>query len=367
MKLCIIAGVRPQFIKLAALQRAIINWNRSHSPRIHATYLNSGQHHDKRLSEEIIDELDIQIDVDITPKIVNVGNRNFFGRMVKLLSDEIRLLDGLDWVIVIGDTKSTIAGAIAATRVGIPIAHIEAGLRSDKDSVYEFFYNIVVDHLSTIHFLTSENDESNLEYEGLTNYSVWVGDLVLDLLQEIRIYSDYKFMDYETGEYILSTIHHRENICSEEKLRNILFALNLAPKPVVFPCHPNTKRELERLNSLDFPNIDFIDPLSYLEMLKAIRNCAYIVTDSGGIQREAYYLGKRCLVRQDNAFWSLLIDLGVHYIVGYKKQDLVNGINLMEKKTYNELPKTNSLGDGKAGERIIEAIVRFSKQLKHEY
>ncbi len=362
VNLVVIAGIRSQLMKVAALQRAIKEWNGALLPQVHATYIYSGQHYDDDLSGSFIRELGIHFDFDLTNVYQNLRPICILGdMMVQLYGLLDRASAPIDWVIVFGDANTTMAGAISAAKMGLAVIHVEAGVRTGNLKSPEEVNRIVTDHLSTIHFVSSKQDIANLTAEGLTRNVIWTGDLIGDLVKQLSPTLPSSLAGYAPGEYILSSLHREENLRSDRIVHNVLEILNECSKRVIFIAHPRTRLKLRQLglNSLD--NIDFLDALSYKQMLSAIKGCAFIVTDSGAFQREAYYFGKRCLIRQDRPFWSSLVHAGVHRSVGKSKDSILAGIKWMEKVLVSErYPTVDDLGDGTAGRRIIESIVHLS-------
>lgn len=362
INLVIIAGIRAQFMKVAALQRAIQKWNDATSPYICATYVNSGQHYDDDLAGIFIRELDIHFDCDLSSTYQDLRPIRILGDMIVQLYD---LLDDIskpiDWVIVFGDANTTMGGAIAAAKRGLPVIHVEAGLRTGNLKSPEEINRIVADHVSTIHFVSSRQDVANLKAEGLTRNVVWTGDLIGDLVKQLSPTLPPSLTGYSPDEYVLSSLHREENLRSDTIMHNVLEALNEYSKRVVFIAHPRTRIKLKELGLYGLKNIDFLDTLPYKQMLSAIKGCAFVVTDSGAFQREAYYLGKRCLIRQDEPFWPSLVQADVHRTIGGDKCNIQLGFRWMEQVLASgEYPTVDDLGDGTAGDTMLRNIAMLT-------
>jgi len=279
--------------------------------------------------------------------------------MIVQLYDVLGRCDSPDWVIVFGDANTTLASAIAAAKLSLPIIHVEAGLRNNDFQSPEEVNRVVSDHLSTIHFTSSQQDMINLEREGLMANAIWTGDLIADLVDQLLPTLAHSLEGYPMGEYVLASIHREENMQSDEILRNILHFLNTYQRTTVFITHPRVKNRLCELGLHHLENIHYIDALPYETMLSAIRGSAFLITDSGALQREAYYLRKRCLVRQDKPFWSSLIDAGVHRAVGTSLDEMELAFQWIEQAILkSKYPQIGDLGDGNAGRRILQYIAQ---------
>ncbi len=362
--LAIIAGIRAQFIKLAAIQRAIKDWNNSSTHPFNAISINSGQHYDDDLAGMFIRELNIGFDYDLTNKYQDKRPICLLGQMIPNLYDVLsQIKRPIDWVIVFGDANTTMAGAIAASKLGLPVIHVEAGLRTGDRKSPEEINRIVADHLAIIHFVSSKHDISNLLSEGLSSNVVWTGDLIGDFVENLASELHPNPFGYSAGEYVLASIHREENLSSDSILKNLMIFLSGYSKRVVFIAHPRTRSRFKELGFYNLKNIDYIDTLSYKETLATIMDCAFLVTDSGAFQRESYYLGKRCLIRQDHPFWPSLVEAGVHKVVSGDRANILQGFRWIENALQSEqYPKIDDLGNGNAGRRILETIVRLSKR-----
>jgi UDP-GlcNAc3NAcA epimerase len=359
----VIAGIRSQFMKLASLQMSIDAWNKTATTyKIQATYMNSGQHYDDELSKVFINELNVQFDHDLTGSYQNLDPVDMFGHMIiKIYNLLSRIKHSIDWVIVFGDANTTLAGALASKKAGIPLVHIEAGVRIYDRASPEENNRVLTDHLADAHFVSDKTDIENLHKEGITKSVVWTGDLIGDLTKFISPTLPNSLDVYDPGSYVLSTLHRKENLQSDEITINFFQTLNKYHKRIVFIAHPSTRLRLEELKIFsELDNFDFIEGLPYTQMISAIKGCDFIVTDSGALQREAYYLGKRCLIRQDKPFWKSLVTGNVHRAIGPTRLDINEGIEWVNKALEFNYPKIAAFGEGGAGKKIMENLVRIS-------
>ena len=339
VKIVVIAGIRPQYVKLAALQRSINRYNEYSKTKIVARYVDAGQHYDENLRGNIINELGIHFDDFIAH--TDLGIINILGNMIIRI---YQLLDQMEtkpnWVIVFGDGNPTLAGTIAASRKAIPIVHIEAGMKRDPLEVEEA-NRIVADHLSKVNFCVSKKAVQNLRLEGRDENSYWTGDLAYEFIMECVQNIPSGILGL-SSDYILASIHRPINL-DDNTLCNIIKSLEIINRKVVFVLHPRTRRKIEELGLIKSNRILFSEPLSYLQMLSAIKGSKFLLTDSGGLIREAYHLGKRCLVRRDIGGWSELIDIGFHKRIGRSKEDIFEALEWAENISDEENRQKNML------------------------
>jgi UDP-GlcNAc3NAcA epimerase len=356
MRLAVVAGIRAQFIKLASLQASIKSWNKTSPQQVTAIYINSGQHYDDDLANSFIDEFEIKFDIDLTSTHKNTEPIYILSNMVRQLYTALSSCGDVDWVVIFGDANTTLAAAIAAAKLSLPLVHVEAGVRVNNVFRSEEQNRIVADHLSIVHFLSAQQDANNLSAEGLYKNVFWVGDLVYDLVLALAPSLEAGYGQFATDRYILSTIHREENIKSDYIVRNIMQALSGSRRQVLFVAHPRTRSRLVDLGLEHTNNVHIVNKLSYKEMLSAIKGCTFLVTDSGALQRESFYLKKRCLIRQDEPFWSYLVNLGVHKCAGTSLDALNEGMEEMELLLEEPYPASNTFGDGSAGLKIIQTL-----------
>lgn len=348
MKIITVIGARPQFIKAAALSR-ILRANKAFTEIL----LHTGQHYDQNMSEIFFRELDIP-----TPDYnLGVGSGSQAvqtGLMMKGI-EEILMKEHPDWVLVYGDTNSTLAGALAAAKLHIPVAHVEAGLRSFNRTMPEEINRIVTDRISNLLCAPTETAMENLRKEGLAEFSSLTGDIMYDSL----LYYKNKILGNEQAytlksipeKYYLATVHRAENTDYPEILTRILMAFSRANLPVVFPIHPRTRKMIS--GSLKVPShVRLIDPVGYLEMLNLTKNATKVLTDSGGLQKEAYFLGVPCITLRNETEWTETQNNQWNILAGTDPEKIIHGLNVSPPSE----PDRNEFGDGHAAEKIIRCL-----------
>ena len=308
MKICTIIGARPQFIKAAAVSRAIAEHNRltPNSSRITEVIVHTGQHYDEGMSAIFFRELEIPEPVHN----LGIGSGPHGQQTGEMLSaiEKVLIVEQPDCVLVYGDTNSTLAGTLAAAKLHIPIAHVEAGLRSFNRRMPEEINRVVTDHLSTYLFCPSQVSVNNLVMEGVTNFPCFasdtgrltpnvliVGDVMADALQfaaaKVSTDSDIlKRLDIYPQSYLLATVHRAENTDNSERLNNILSAFEAINEVIVFPVHPRTRKFLQGKGYRPPENVRLIDPVGYFDIIALEKSARLLLTDSGGMQKEAYWL-----------------------------------------------------------------------------
>lgn len=348
MKIVTIAGARPQFIKAAAVSRVL-------RKSFNEILVHTGQHYDRNMSDIFFDELDI-------PKPdynINIGSGSHGKQTGEMLAgvEEILLKEKPGCVIVYGDTNSTLAGALAAAKLHIPVAHIEAGLRSFNRIMPEEINRVMTDHISKLLFAPTETALRNLANEGIVNGVHNVGDVMYDatLYNIEKAQQKSKILDIsglEPEEYCLATVHRAENTNDRQKLEKIIRAFKLSEKQIVFPLHPRTKNKIqlmgleELLSSAE--NIKVIEPVGYLDMLMLEQNADKIITDSGGVQKEAYFMKVPCITLRKETEWTETVEAGWNITVDTDVEMIVSLLNLFTRPTASP----DFYGDGKASEKI---------------
>lgn len=348
MKIVSIIGARPQFIKAAVVSKEIIKRDGIEEVLVH-----TGQHYDKNMSKVFFDELEIpkpdyNLGVGSASHAVQTGEMLI--KIEKVLMDEKP-----DWVLVYGDTNSTIAGALAATKLHIKIAHVEAGLRSFNKLMPEEINRITTDRISDLLLVPSQNALTLLEKEGLAENSLFVGDVMFDsILFYQKMAEEKSSLQNITDEndFYLATVHRAENTDDKERLQNIFSAFSEMDKPVILPLHPRTRSKLDKIEYND--NVKIIEPVSYLEMILLLKNSSKVLTDSGGLQKEAYFMQKPCITLRDETEWIETLNGNWNFIVGTDKDLILEKISV---DTFDE--QGEYYGDGKAGEKIVNALLNY--------
>ena len=354
MKILTILGARPQFIKAASVSREIAKYQ-----EIMEVIIHTGQHYDSNMSDIFFDELKIPLP-KYNLKIREHGHGAMTGRMISEI-EKVSLIENPDWIIVYGDTNSTLAGAIVASKLGIKLAHIEAGLRSFNMNMPEEINRVITDRVSNLLLCPSDKAVINLNNEGFTKVDckyLNVGNVMLDAAMYFKQFSKKPFFKIN-NDFILCTIHRAENTNNIKRLKDIMTSINdiAHDVQVVLPMHPRTLKIIQDLK-VDFNNISVVNPLGYLEMIWMVDNCHFVMTDSGGLQAESYFFGKKCIIFREDAEFTELIDIGANILVGADRQIIL--------KTYNEMLMNNIInfnseifGNGNASNKIVSEIINF--------
>ena len=354
MKIVTIIGARPQFIKAS-----ILSLEFSKDQSIEEVIIHTGQHFDHNMSQIFFEEM------LIPPPRYNLGVQNLShgamtGRQLEKV-EEILLKEKPDFVLVYGDTNSTLAGSLAAAKLHIPIAHVEAGLRSFNKKMPEEVNRVLTDHLSELLFVPTSVAVKNLKKEGINvNKIKIVGDVMYDAALHFGKIAEEKSkilekLNIENNQYILATVHRPENTDHPEKLKNIISALSDSPLRVVMPIHPRTKKKINDYNIQHNNQLEFIEPVGYLDIVMLEKNACKIATDSGGIQKEAYFHGVPCITMRDETEWIELIEMGANQIVGSSREKIRQAL-------YNNIDKfeTNSVyGTGDTSLKIINILEKY--------
>ncbi|MDH5745031.1 MAG: UDP-N-acetylglucosamine 2-epimerase (non-hydrolyzing) [Candidatus Aminicenantes bacterium] len=364
MNIALVLGTRPQIIKSASL----INEAVKHS-ELNLQIIHTGQHYDYELSKLFFDELNLP-----DPIVeLNVGSGSHGWQTGKMLIELEKALVDIkpDIVLVPGDTNSTLAGALAAAKMQINVGHLEAGARSYDMNMPEEINRRLTDHCSSFLFTVSENCKKTLLKEGIIEEKIsTVGDTMYDALlnhmPKIEASKIIEKLNLEKDEYAILTTHRQENVDNKESLCQILQAvLELDELKIIFPVHPRTERRLKETSLISklekTEHIKLVSPLGYHEMLKLIKYAKLIITDSGGIQKEAYWLETPCLTIRKNTEWIETVELGANLLVGVNKIKIVTeGKRILNESKYKFENKINPYGDGKAAEKIINILLQKS-------
>jgi UDP-N-acetylglucosamine 2-epimerase len=354
MHIVTIVGARPQFIKAAVLSRVISNL-----PDVTESIVHTGQHYDARMSDIFFDELELP-----QPQhTLHVGSGSHARQTgeIMIAIEQLLMAETPDAVLVYGDTNSTIAGALTAAKLGIPVAHVEAGLRSFDRSMPEEINRCVTDHVSTWHFCPTEGAANNLRREGITRNVSIVGDVMYDALLYYSRESSGRCVLDEIGvdrwAYALCTIHRAGNTDDPQRFCAIWHAISLLADelPVVLPLHPRTLKVIGNLDLCIPDGVHVIEPVGYLEMLELERHSRLILTDSGGVQKEAYMQRIPCLTMRQSTEWTETVDAGWNRLVGSDPQQLIAAVaDILSSgppETHPEL-----YGDGHAGEKVMQLL-----------
>jgi UDP-GlcNAc3NAcA epimerase len=355
MKIVSIVGARPQFVKAAVLSRQF----QSH-PDFEEIIIHTGQHFDNNMSDIFFEEMKIPRP-NYFLGISGLNHGAMTGQMLEKIEDAL-LKENPDWVIVYGDTNSTLAGSLAAAKLHIKVAHVEAGLRSFNMRMPEEVNRILTDRVSTLLFCPTQNAIDNLELEGyrhLTSKIVYSGDIMEDAAYYYEEQAEMpKEIPTDIGSFLLATIHRAENTDSPERLKNIFNALKRISEniTIVLPLHPRTKTLLKKEN-INTDNICIIDPVGYLNMIWLIKNSKLVMTDSGGLQKEAYYFNKYCITLRDETEWIELVENGYNVLAGSYEHKIKEVYEQLKDKIFKD--KINLYGGGNAAKHIIDNLIKF--------
>lgn len=348
MKIITVIGARPQFIKAAAISNKLRKNNNE-------ILIHTGQHYDENMSKIFFEELSIPYP-DYNLAVGSGGHGKQTGEMLIKL-EKIYEDEKPDLVLVYGDTNSTLAGALVASKLLVPIVHVEAGLRSFNKSMPEEQNRILTDHLSSNLFAPTETAVRNLKIEGIIDHVYNVGDVMFDAVLHFgKIAKDKSKIINNLGlnhkDFILTTIHRAENTNDIVKLKNIIEALNDSNKTIVIPLHPRTSKYISEYGLKFNKNIMVINPIGYLDMLSLENNCEKIVTDSGGVQKEAFFMKKPCITIRDETEWVETVENGWNRIVGTNKEKISEAITTFKP----EMPQDLIFGDGNSSEKICNIL-----------
>ena len=350
MKIVSIVGARPEFIQAAPVSHALRTKHKE-------ILVHTGQHYDYLMSQAFFDELSIPAPDYNLEVGSGLHARQTADILVRL--EEVLIKERPDLVLVRGDTNSTLAGTLSASKLHIPTAHIEAGERSFDRRMPEEINRLVSDCLADLHFCVSHTAVQHLAAEGLVSSVHWVGDVMLDALLQNRPIARRRSdilsrLELQPGEYALVTIHRAANTDDPGRLGQIVEALNRVPETVVFPVHPRTRNALTRMEAVFAPHVRPIEPVSYFDMMMLEENARLIATDSGGVQREAYFLGVPCLTLRDETEWVETVEAGWNKLVGVDPDQVVEAWSSFAPPV--EQPPI--FGDGAAAQHIADILNR---------
>lgn len=349
MKIVSIVGARPQFIKAFVVSKEI-------AKKHEEVLVHTGQHYDYEMSKLFFDQL------GISAPNYNLGIGSGYqgmqtGKMLEKI-EEVLIKEKPDFVLVYGDTNSTTAGALAASKMHITLGHVEAGLRSFDKTMPEEINRILTDHCSDYLFAPTQTAIVNLKEEGITKGVYHTGDVMFDvLLQNLQIAEESKILDeleVASKNYYLATIHRQSNTDNADNLKNILEAFSSIDEKIIFPVHPRTRKYINEYgleNGID-KNIIMVKPVGYFDFLWLQKNAKKILTDSGGIQKEAYCLKVPCITLRENTEWVETIQDNWNVLVGANKDKIIDAINNFEPSDIQR----NAFGDGDASKKIVNII-----------
>jgi UDP-N-acetylglucosamine 2-epimerase (non-hydrolysing)/UDP-GlcNAc3NAcA epimerase len=355
-----VVGARPQFIKAAALSRVL-------RPRLREKIVHTGQHHDQNMSGVFFSELDIPRP-DVNLGIAGGTHAQMTGRMLIAL-EEVMQAEKPDLVLVYGDTNSTLAAALAAVKLGIPVAHVEAGNRVGTLKNPEEANRILTDHISTLRFACVESAMEELKKENLLSGAYLVGDPMYDAFLFYRDRAQGRairdLVDFDGSpvplprRFYYMTCHRQENTDDPDKLHEILSAMDALDAPAIYPVHPRNRKDVEALRERHrYRGVVFCSPVGYLTSIALVSQCDTIVTDSGGVQREAFFAGKKCVTILDFVCWPETMVSGRNRLSPPNRDAIVSAL----REPMRVDPDYRPFGDGHACEKITDALCAFSGQ-----
>ncbi len=350
MKIVSVVGARPQFVKAAPLSKKL-------REKFTEVLVHTGQHYDSNMSEVFFEELEIP-EPDYNLGVGSGSHGEQTGKML-IEIEKVLLKEKPDLVLVYGDTNSTIAGSLAAAKLHIKVAHVEAGLRSFNRAMPEELNRVVTDHLSDLLFCPTKTAVENLKKEGITRGVFNTGDVMYDatLVFSRQLTVDRKKKILETYQlkpknYLYATIHRAENTDNPENLKSIILALAESGEKIVFPVHPRTEKIIREVGIKVSSNVKAIEPVGYLENLVLIENSKKVLTDSGGIQKEAYFLKVPCVTLREETEWVETVADGWNTLVGADKKKIQRAIEKFAPKG----KQSGHFGDGKAASKMVEIL-----------
>jgi UDP-GlcNAc3NAcA epimerase len=355
MKVMTVIGARPQFVKAAVVSRAF----KEHRKDVQEVIVHTGQHYDANMSDVFFDDLKIP-KPDFNLGIGGGSHGQNTGRMLEKI-EALIINESPDCVLVYGDTDSTLAGALAASKLHVPVAHVEAGLRSFNKRMPEEINRILTDHMSTLLLAPTNTAKENLLREGIADEKVFLtGDVMCDASlfykEMAKVPNEINPDAAYLSDFILCTIHRAENTDDPVRLEQIFRGLGGCDKRVILPLHPRTRAKISRFG-LNLPsNVSVIDPVGYLEMVWLEIHCSAIATDSGGVQKEAYFFGKPCVTLRDETEWVELVQSGWNVLAG--ADEYIIKSSLFNAKT----PETSRslYGNGASALEVVSLISKLS-------
>ena len=355
MKLLTIIGARPQFVKAAAFSFCLKQYS-----QIQEIIVHTGQHYDANMSDIFFDQLGIP-KPDYRLESGGKTHGEMTGYQIAAI-EKILLSEKPDWVIVYGDTNSTLAGALAAAKIHISIAHIEAGLRSFNMHMPEEVNRILTDRLSTLLFCPTQTAAEHLNKEGYQDFNSTVeivGDIMFDALKLFASTLDYTKPNELP--FALCTLHRAENTDDVERLKELCESLNTIAKDlqIILPLHPRTKKRIVDEGIVLNSKVKILEPLSYIDFITYMKHSEFVISDSGGIQKEAYFLHKNCIVLREETEWTELIESNNNVLTGTSKQKIIQAFK--NRESLNQDFSKPIYGSGKTAELIIKTLLNFKR------
>jgi UDP-GlcNAc3NAcA epimerase len=352
LKVVTVVGARPQFIKAAPVSRAIRKVGKE-------ILVHTGQHYDQSMSDVFFKELNIPL----PDYHLHVGSKSHGAQTGDMLAkvEEVLIKEQPDCVLVYGDTNSTLAGALAAAKLHIPVAHVEAGLRSFNRRMPEEINRVLTDHVSKWLFCPTKTAVHHLSKEGIADGVYLVGDVMLDAVNYNRQLAEKESKilekwDLQPGKYILITLHRAENTDDPARLSEIVSAINELSLPAVLPLHPRTHGKLENANlTITNSNVLVIEPVGYLDMLQLEVNAHKILTDSGGVQKEAFFAQVPCITMRDETEWTETVELHTNVLVGANREKILDAVHHFTVDFSKVYPV---FGNGQAAEEIVQQLLK---------
>lgn len=359
VKVLTVVGARPQFIKAAAVSRAI----QARSPEISEILVHTGQHFDENMSAVFFEELQIP-EPAYNLQISSGSHGAMTGRMLGAI-EKVILQEKPDYVLIYGDTNSTLAAALAASKLHIPIAHVEAGLRSYNMRMPEEINRILSDRVSSLLLCPTEQAVDNLRREGITDNVHNIGDVMFDVALHVRELARSKsnFMQghgLRDGEFVLATCHRQENTDSPDRLMAIVEALERLShdRRIVLPLHPRTKRLLDGAMLQKLAAVTIVDPLGFLDMVALEKAAAVILTDSGGVQKEAFFYRVPCVTMRDETEWVETVELGWNRLVGANTDEIVRAVTESADPRLARPEASSPYGNGHAAAEVVRHLLK---------
>jgi UDP-N-acetylglucosamine 2-epimerase (non-hydrolysing)/UDP-GlcNAc3NAcA epimerase len=355
MRIVTIIGNRPQFVKAAAVSRKLREVGEE-------LIVHTGQHYDDELSRIFFEELE----VPRPHRELDAGGGSNSAQTARILAALEPVLTELDptLALVYGDTNSTLAGALAAAQAGMPVGHVEAGMRSFDRSMPEELNRVLADHASDLLLCSTETAVANLEHEGIAGEVHLVGDVMADVSLAFRAIAEERSqileeLSVEPGSYLVVTAHRAGTVDDPARLAQLVALLRELPPPVVFPLHPRTRARLEEADLLgELDELTLAPPLGYLDFLELIRNARAVLTDSGGVQKEAYLLGVLCVTLRDTTEWVETVDTGWNVLVGLDPAAALAALRRPLPELRPEL-----YGGGRAADGVAEVLSAYTERL----